>query len=119
MRKLIISIFWLIWLNGCDSENTFSALTDSSNLDAEICEDSIGVLNEFNITASRRSLKKCVVRPMGGADLEFSRSHGVSLKVRAKSNPFRLWIENSKGSKGRCLTLNPPSSRTKVELKDC
>ena len=119
MKKPIIIPLCFLLLNGCDSENTFSALTDSSNLYAEICEDSIGVLNEFNITASRGSLTKCIARPMGGADLEFSRSHGVSLKVKAKSDPFRLWIKNNKGSKGRCLTLNPPSSRTKVELKDC
>ena len=69
--------------------------------------------------ASRGSFSKDVVGPMGGADLEFSRSHGILLKIQAKTNPFPLWIQDGKGSKGKYLSLNPPSSHTKVEPKGC
>ena len=115
MIKLIVLISSL-WLA---STQAIARDFTSSNIDQGFCKDIANNLKEVGVSVSHKSMTQCSLQVLGGASATFERSYGGPVKVRVKSDPYRMFVTRGDNEIGTCYVLHPRKVTRKVKDRDC
>ena len=115
MIKLIvlISSLWLASTKAVAWDFT------SSNMDQEFCKDITNNLQEVGVSVSHKSMTQCSLQVLGSASATVERPYGGPVKVRVKSDPYRMLVTRGDDPIGTCYVLHPRKVTRKVKDWDC
>ena len=114
MLKLFVFISSL-WLA---STQAIARDFTSSNIDQEFCKDIGYNLKEVGVSVSHKTMTQCSLQVLG-ASATFERSYGGPVKVRVKSDPYRMFVTRGDNELRTCYVLHPRKVTRKVKDRDC